>query len=359
MCMERLPVYKLVIDEDAEGMDFMGLVDYPAHGKNYITFSKAPNKKVELKQYFNDEKRIVKGVAIATDLQIYRRDEDGYEYNVVFTKEDTFKIMKMFAKHGYYNNVNFMHNASKKAKGIYLVECFFINDEMSNIPKEFSNQNLRPGSLIFSYWAEDDTTWNFIKENGAGFSIEGWFNQVKIKLNKKKKMKTSLMEKLGFSKKEDKPKFDNKNKDKYAEAVTVDGMTIMWEGDLIEGAPLFVVPEDGSEPILAAAGEYAIEVDGTPKVITVDESGMIVTIADAEALETEEEEDEKEKEVEAALRATIADYQSKFSAQESKLKTVAKEFDALKEAFEKSLEGKPVKVVQSSQGGYDFITEQK
>jgi len=170
--MARLPVYKLVIDEDAEGMDFMGLVDYPAHGKNYVTFSKAPNK-VELKQYFNDEKRIVKGVAIATDLQIYRRDEDGYEYNVVFTKEDTFKIMKMFAMNGYYNNVNFMHNASKKAKGIYLIECFFIDDEMSNIPKEFENQNLRPGSLIFSYWAKDDTTWNFIKEHGAGFSIEG------------------------------------------------------------------------------------------------------------------------------------------------------------------------------------------
>lgn len=350
--MARLPVYKLVIDEDAEGMDFMGLVDYPAHGKNYITFSKKAPEKVELKQYFNDEKRIVKGVAIATDLQIYRRDEDGFEYNVVFTKEDTFKIMKMFAKNGYYNNVNFMHNASQKAKGIYLIECFFINDERSNIPKEFENQNLRAGSLIFSYWAEDETTWNFIKENGAGFSIEGWFNQTKIKLNKKNKM--SLVEKL-FGKQ--KPKFDTKNKDKYAEAVTVDGMTVMWEGDLIEGAPLFVVPEDGTDPILAAAGEYAIEADGTPKVITVDESGMIVSIADAE--EMEDEPTAEVAETEAALRATIADYETKLAAQkkdfESKMKTFATEFDTLKEAFEKSLEGKAVKVVPSTDGGYDFI----
>jgi len=353
--MARLPVYKLVIDEDAEGMDFMGLVDYPAHGKNYITFSKKAPEKVELKQYFNEEKRIVTGVAIATDLQIYRRDEDGYEYNVVFTKEDTLSIMKMFAKNNYYNNVNFMHNASKKAKGIYFIGNIFVNDKMSNIPEEFKNQNLRPGSLIFSYWVEDDTTWEFIKKHGAGFSIEGWFNQVKIKLNKKRKM--SLVEKL-FGK--SKPKFDADNKDKYAEAVTVDGVTVMWEGDLVEGAPLFVVPEDGTEPILAAVGEYAIEVEGSPKVIAVDESGMIVSIADAEAMEEEEEEEkEKESEVEAALRATIKDYEAKFEAQETKLKTVAEEFDALKEAFEKSLEGKPVKVVQSKESGYDFITESK
>ena len=87
--MDRLPLYKLQIDKDAEGMDYMGLVDFPAHGKNWLTFNKQTPKKTEFKQHFNDEKRIVTGVAIATNLPIYRRKPDGTEYNVIFTKEDT------------------------------------------------------------------------------------------------------------------------------------------------------------------------------------------------------------------------------------------------------------------------------
>ena len=50
--MARLPLYKMVIDDDAEGMDFMGLVDIPAHGKSWVALSKLP-KKVELKYHFN------------------------------------------------------------------------------------------------------------------------------------------------------------------------------------------------------------------------------------------------------------------------------------------------------------------
>lgn len=332
--MARLPLYKMVIDDEAEGMDFMGLVDVPAHGKSWVALSKLP-KKVELKYHFNEEKRIVRGVAIATDLQIYRRDPDGYEYNIVFTKDEVNKLVKKFAKNNYFNNVNLMHDMSQKQKGVYMIEMYQINDEMSNIPKEFEGQNLRPGSLIMAYYVENNETWQFVKENGTGFSIEGWFGQKEIKLNKKNKM--SLLEKLGF-KKEEKPKFDSDNKDKYAEAVTVDGQTIMWEGDLAEGNALFVVPEDGSEPILAAAGEYAVEMDGEAKVITVDEAGMIVSVTGGEEMEEEEKEDEEE--VAEAMQALKAHFEAenKKSKDEftefkndvfSKLETIAKAVDAI------------------------------
>ncbi len=178
----KRPVYKLVIDIDDNGMDFIGLVDYPAHGKNYITMSKAP-KKVEPKFQFNEEKQIVTGVAIATDLLIYRVDPDGFEYDVFFSKDDTFKIMKLFAKHGYHNNVNLMHDMSQKVDDAYMIESYFINDKRTNIPEEFKDQNLRPGSLIFTYHIEGAETWEFVKENGA-WKIkyqkitQDWFKQV-------------------------------------------------------------------------------------------------------------------------------------------------------------------------------------
>jgi hypothetical protein len=340
---ERLPVFKLVIDEDAEGMDFMGLVDYPAHGKNWIAFDKLP-KKVEFKQYFNEEKRIVTGVAIATDLQIYRRDPNGFEYNIVFTKEDTLAIMKMFSKRGYFNNVNLMHDMSRKAKGIYLIESFFIKDDRSNIPAEFASQNLRPGSLIFSYYVEDDLTWKFVKENGAGFSIEGWFKEVEIKFNKIKKMENkSIWEKLGIAKPKadtkDKPKFDAKKK--YAEAKTADGMTIYWENELKEGEALFIVPAEGGDPVLVAAGEYATEVDGAMWVITVDEAGLVTSVTEAEEMQ------EEENETEEALVAMKAQFDKQLADQKvafeksltDKMTALASQIEELTEAIEKVAEG--------------------
>lgn len=310
--MARLPLYKMIIDDEAEGMDFMGLVDIPAHGKSWVALSKLPQK-VELKYHFNEEKRIVRGVAIATDLQIYRRDPDGYEYNIVFTKEEVSKLIKKFAKNNYFNNVNLMHDMELKQEGVYMTEMFTINDEMSNVPKEFQGQNLRPGSLIMSYWVENDKTWQFVKENGTGFSIEGWFGQQEIKLNKKKKM--SLLEKLGLKKEADKTVFDSENKEKYMEATTLDGQVIMWEGELEAGKPLFIVPEDGSEPILAADGTYPVEMDGASWVITVDEAGMIEAIEAAEEMKEDEEEKKEEEEmseIEEALQAMKADYDNKF-----------------------------------------------
>ena len=328
----KLPVYRLKIDIDAEGMDFVGLVDYPAHGKNYVTMSNAP-KKVEPKFHFNDEKRIVTGVAIATDLLIYRRDANGYEYNVYFTKEDTLTIMKMFAKKGYHNNVNLMHDSSKKVRDAYMVECYFINKEKTNIPAQFADQNLQAGSIIFSYWIEGDKTWNFVKEHGAGFSIEGWFQEVPVKFLKAKqkqsKMKKGLFERL-FGTAPEKAVFDKSKKDKYATATTSEGDTVYWDGELVEGNSLFVVPADGSDPVLAPSGDHTIDVEGEMITVTVDDSGVITAVAVSE----QQSEDEDE-EVEKAMEAMAAEYRKKFDAQESKIKLMAKTIDDQTEMIER------------------------
>lgn len=338
---KRLPVYRLVIDETTEGMDFMGLVDYPAHGKQWVTLSKLP-KKVELKHAFNNEKQIVTGVAIATDLQIYRRDDNGFEYNIVFTKEDVLKIMKMFAKKGYHNNVNLMHDQSKKVKDVYLIESYFIKDDKSNIPSEFANQNLQPGSLIFSYWVESPDTWKFVKKQAAGFSIEGWFKEIELKFINQKKMKKSLLERIGFTKPAPEKKvFDKENKSKYAEAKTADGMTVYWENELKEGEALFVVPAEGGDPVLAATGEYAVEVDGAMWVVTVDEAGLITSVAEAEDMSDDDEVEEAMKAMKADFQKQLADQKSAFDkVLQEKLSTIAKDVDQMREALERIAEGK-------------------
>lgn len=341
MPKKRLPVYRLVIDENTEGMDFMGLVDYPAHGKKYVTFNKLP-KVVEHRYAFNDEKQIVKGVAIATDLQIYRRDPNGYEYRIYFTKEDTLKIMKMFAKKGYHNNVNLMHDQSKKVTDAYLIESFFINDDKSNIPAEFADQNLQPGSLIFSYWVESPDTWKFVKEKGAGFSIEGWFKEIEVKFIKQKKMKKSLLQRLGLGSQEPEKKvFDKAKKDKYATATTADGVTVYWETELKEGETLWIVPAEGEDPVLANGDEYALEIDGVMKVVKVDDAGIITSVEDAEEMDEENQEvEEAMKAMKAAFEKQLADQKSAFDkVLEDKLTILAKEITELREAIERDEDG--------------------
>ena len=351
MCrMSKLPLYRLTVEEnEVEGMDFVGFVDSPAHIKKYVTMSAAPVK-VE-RYHFNEEKRIVKGVVISTYQPIYRRDDDGYEYNVYFTKEDAANILHVFAKKGYHNNVNLMHDMARKVSEVGLIEMIVVNDERSNIPTEFANQNLQKGSVIFAYKVFDDTAWKFVKENGAGFSLEGWFKNIEVKLSnhKKKKMKKSIFDMLGFKNpKATKAVFDKTKKDKYAEATTVDGQVVMWDGALESGTPIFVVPE-GEEPVLAPEGELSFEFDGANYVIMVDAEGLI---ANVEVVEMDAEGDE---ELAAALVAVKKDYEGKFAAfkkeSDKQLVTLATRVDELTEAVEKLGEGKPAfKKVSGSDG---------
>lgn len=334
----RLPIYKLTLDDSVEGMDYMGLVDTPAHGKSFIAFNKLP-KSSEIKSHFNEEKRIVTGVAIATNLQIYRRTEEGYEYNAVFTKEDTKKIAIKLAENGYMNNVNEMHDLNRDVVGMSLFESYFIEDDKRNIPDCFLDQNLQPGSWIVSYKINNDKVWKKIKQGEFyGFSIEGWFKEIEmnIKKSKNEKMKRkSILEKLGYSKKEESLKFD---KDKHGQATTVDGITIMWEGDMpMEGMPLFIVDNaNPDEMILASDGEYSFEVDGVMMLAVVDESGMIMSLSEVEAMEDEEEEDDNVE----AMKALQDDFNKKFEDQkksfDDKLKEIAKELDNLANALDNS-----------------------
>ena len=343
----RLPVYRLIIDHETEGMDFMGLVDTPAHGKKWATMAKAP-KAIPVKQVFDGEKQVVTGVAIATDLMIYRRDSDGYEYNVYLTKADVFEIMKMFAKKGYHNNVNLMHDQNQKVKDAYLLESYFIWDNKKNIPEAFAGQNLQPGSLIFSYWIEGKKSWEFVKNNGTGFSLEGWFKELPVKfVNNKPKInnmnkKVGLMARL-FGAAVVLATYDKKKK--YAEAVNSDGDTIQWDGDLTVGeTSVFVIPAEG-DPVLAPEGDMTVDVDGVMWILSVDENGILSAMEEVTADDTEE--------MEQAMVAMKAHYEEKFSNQERDMRTMASAIDDLTEALEKLAEKKPAKTTPAKgDGGY-------
>lgn len=187
------PFFTLNIEQDNEGMDFMGLVENPAHMKAWITLSgsKEIPKKYVFKQYFDEEKRIVHGVAIAADLPIYRHDDEIGDHYVVFKAEEIQKIAIKLAEDGYLNNVNEHHDMNKTVKGMVFFGSYFIDKEAGVYPKCFEDQNLQKGTWCVMYKVNNDTTWEKMKSGEyLGFSIEGWFtkNPLKMKMNSTEKV---------------------------------------------------------------------------------------------------------------------------------------------------------------------------
>jgi hypothetical protein len=303
-----LPFYKIQIDEDdeVEGIDFMALVDVPAHLKAFDYFGKEDKKMT-----FNEEKRIVTGVAIATDQPIYRRGEDVGEHYVIFDEKETFKLAKKMFKNGFFNNVNQDHDSGKVVKAITLIESYFL-DGRKEIPEAFKNQKLKKGSWIISYYVEDDEVWDKIKKGHFnGFSVEGYFDKRPLRFNKNKKNKMSnLLDKI--------KKVFEEESSKFAEATTVDGVSVKWEGELTEGTEIMVVTEEGE--VIAPDGDHAIEMEDGVKVITT-VNGVVESIKEAE-----------ENSVEEALMSALAKINEKFKAQEKEIETLKKSFDSFANA---------------------------
>ena len=162
-------VYYINIDESEElGMFSVSLVDFPAVETQFLCFNEEKPKQLF---FAKPEEHIITGVALRANLPIYRvNPKTGEEYYVVFTKETIKKMIARYSKQGMMNNVDLQHSG-ELVSGVYMVESFIINDERGIRPKEFAD--IEDGSWIVSYYVEDETLWNKIKNGNDlnGFSI--------------------------------------------------------------------------------------------------------------------------------------------------------------------------------------------
>lgn len=290
--------YKIVADiNDESEIDFNAFVDVPAHMKGFIAFGKETPKFV-----FSEvgEKRLVTGVMISADTQIYRNFEDGNESYVSFSKETIDVLRKKFFAKGFAQNLNENHS-DQIIKGATLVDSYIIDSTNPNFPTApvaFQKQKLRDGTWIATYHVTDDKVWAKVKDGTFnGFSVEGFLDKVEIKIKtniKMKKQKKTVLDYLGFS---------GFNKEKFAEATTADGIVLSYEGELVEGETQFMMDSEG-EMLPAPEGEHQITLeDGSVKIVTLDAQGILVTITDF----VENTEDEPNTELATELRKEFAE----------------------------------------------------
>jgi hypothetical protein len=185
-----IKVYRCVISEELDSdleVSFVSLVDRPAIEKNFLKFDKTP-----IRFALDEEKRVISGPAMLAELPIYRKDDDLGEYYVVFEKEAIYSIVQKFFKKGFIQNFNIFHD--KAASDITIFESFMTDEARGILPMK-GFEDAKDGSWFISAKVENDDAWERIKSGELkGFSVEGVFNQIPVKLASQKMTSEQVLE---------------------------------------------------------------------------------------------------------------------------------------------------------------------
>ena len=124
----------------------------------------------------SEDKHIISGPLMLADQPIYRNNSKFGEHYVVF-KPDTIKDISIkFAKKGYQQNVNLMHDSNMQLDGLVMFESFIVDRTRGILPME-GFEDAKDGSWFGSFYVENPQAWQLIKEGKVkGFSVEGYFD---------------------------------------------------------------------------------------------------------------------------------------------------------------------------------------
>lgn len=253
---KKLPTYKIIVDPNDEetGVYAVSLVDEPAIEVDWIKLSKV----IEMEFSVNKDKQMLFGPLLIPGKLIFRRDNKGNEYNIVFDEETIQIIADKFNENKLGDAFNFQHS-NRKVEAVLLQN--WITGELDK-SKEYGFE-LPKGTWFGGVKVKDEQFWleEVKTEKVKGFSVEIMAG-------------TELIEMTAEA---------DKNKINLMEVKTRDGLTLTWDGDAEIGKDIFIVLEDGSKEPLAD-GEYELE-DGT-KIVA--QGGKVAELVAAEPKAEEE-----------------------------------------------------------------------
>ena len=360
-----IKTFEAVFDKNNRGVYSISLVEDPAMEGNFIALSK--QKKLEF-QAVDDEKRILVGLVLEPNKPIYR-NQDGEEFNIVFSEQTITDLMYNFQKQGYQTNSSIEHE--DEITGVSFVEQWQVRDENMDTAVSLG---LKPkkGSWVAVMKCDNDEIYQKAKAGEVkGFSIDAFLTLKEIKLNSNKQMETKEEIKTGFAKLTDtlmtalnlKKEVKEEVKEvKLGSVKSQDGsVEIMYEGETPEVGLAVWVDDGQGGRVPLEAGEVALD-DG--RVLVVGDDSLIAEIKDG--AEPAPAEEELNTEAPAALpnQATVDAIKSvliKYSEEmDVKLKAITDENVKLKaEVVELSEQpaSKPIKSVveQKSKGLTQFL----
>ena len=181
-----MKILELVIDEEAEvyGIDAISLVEFPAIESDFVALK--DQQRVQFAEV-DKEKRIVLGPALIPDKPIYRKNDDGEEFYVYFSKATVRKAMEMFMSFGNQNNMTLEHEHN--IRGLSVVESWLVEDDEHDKSRKYG-LDVPKGTWMVSIKVNNEAIWNEYVKSGKvkGFSIEGFFAD-KLDVENRKKEK--------------------------------------------------------------------------------------------------------------------------------------------------------------------------
>ena len=175
----RVVEYILDEEEEQSGVNAVSLVDEPAIESDWVMLSK--QTKIELKE--TSQRGVLMGALLIPDLPIMRKDEEGNEYYIYFSKATLRKVLNKFMKTHKHSNVTLGHKIDVPEGQAYLTEIWEKEDDVHDKSVMYGI-DAPIGSLIGSMKVESEELLNLAKEGKInGFSIEGLFSD-KAQFNK-------------------------------------------------------------------------------------------------------------------------------------------------------------------------------
>ena len=186
--MDR-PVYKITIDpEYSDGEDL---------GIEMIAFTSKPAIKVKGMAFnqatpmtFSDDIKMRIVAPAMIPMSIYRRDEDGTEYDVLFTEEVIESIHAKFMQNLQNKDIfNLEHEADQKVPA-YILEAWIVENPKQD--KAFTTYGIEvpKGTLMLTSQVTDREYYDSLVESGqVGYSIEGFLGLKLSELLKQNTMK--------------------------------------------------------------------------------------------------------------------------------------------------------------------------
>ncbi len=269
-----MDTFKVIFSEEKEGVFAISLVENPAIEIDFIALSKENSIKLA---EVSEEKRLLISPVLIPNQPIYRRDDKGNEFNIVFPEETILKAQQNFYKQGFQRNSNIEHDDNLTLNDVTFVESWIKEDDTHDKSLKYGF-NLPNGTWFAVMKVENDEAWQKVKNGEVkGFSIEGNFDLEKINLSNNMSFKEQFREVLvefGLAK----PKEETPTIELGAIATTDGLMKIEFEGAMLaQDSEVWITDENGEKQSVPD-GDYALEND------------MIVVIVDSKCVEIKEQE---------------------------------------------------------------------
>jgi hypothetical protein len=182
MALDTIELF--IEDSEDDGIQAISFVKDPAIEENWIALSK---QTVAFKS-IDDEKRIVVGIGLKPNMEIFRRKGD-YEFNVIFSAETVKKASHLYLKSLNSNNATLEHE--KDATGLSVVESWIVEDVANDKANGVYNLGAELGDWCVMMGVDNDEVWKEVKDGTyLGFSIEGAFSDRKIEASKQDEVMT-------------------------------------------------------------------------------------------------------------------------------------------------------------------------